>query len=90
MSQIDPTQITPAEIATAVLEKAALYVRDRENGEQILLLKKALLPFAKLLQDHNNFDEKGRANPNDKPIFGINAQTITLGDLRRAYAAVVS
>lgn len=70
----------------SALGQSALYGDDK----QILKLKAALLPFAKLLQDHNNWDEKGKAYPNDKPIFAINGVTITLGDLRRAYAAVVS
>lgn len=45
-------------------------------------LRDLLRPFAALLQDHN------RNGSDDQPIFGINDATITLGDLRRALAAM--
>jgi hypothetical protein len=72
---------TPLSLAEALKQQA-------EN--KIFTLKKALLPFAHLLQDHNNFDDKGRPYPDDKPIFGINDATITLGDLRAAKRELLS
>lgn len=42
----------------------------------------ALEPFSRLLQEHNSVGK------DDRPIFGINSVTITLGDLRRAVAAI--
>ena len=86
-SPIDPENPIPV---LSDIREAAQNALHRADGEQIMQLKKALLPFARLLQDHNNWDAKGRAFPDDKPIFAINSTTITLGDLRRAYAAVVS
>ena len=46
------------------------------------LTTEALAPFTALLQSHN---DKG---PDKQPIFGINDATITLGDLRKAVAAL--
>ena len=45
-------------------------------------LRDALEPFTALLQDHN---DKGA---DERPVFGINDAVITLGDLRRARAAL--
>jgi len=61
-----------------------------QDGDKIFALKKALLPFAHLLQDHNDFDPKGQPYPDDKPIFAINSVTITLGDLRAAKRELLS
>jgi hypothetical protein len=49
--------------------------------DEIMRLRGLLRPFAALLQDHNC------EGPHDQPIFQINDATITLGDLRRAFAA---
>lgn len=72
------------------IQLANLHTQLEADGKKIFALKKALRPFALLLQDHNSFDFNHKPYPNDKPIFAINGATITLGDLRRAYAAVVS
>jgi hypothetical protein len=45
-------------------------------------LLEALMPFVALLQEHN---DRGK---DDTPVFGINHARITVGDLRRARAAV--
>ena len=45
-------------------------------------LRKALKPFAALLQPHN---DKGDGS---LPVFGINDAKITVGDLRRARSAL--
>lgn len=50
------------------------------NVELIACLK----PFAALLQDHNNFDFKGKPRTDDVVVFQVNDAKITLGDLRRA------
>lgn len=42
----------------------------------------ALLPFAALLQRHHE------PHDDDYPVFGINNVVITVGDLRRAVAAI--
>lgn len=51
-------------------------------------LREALAPFAALLQDHNNFDERHVLRPDAQPVFGINEATITLGDLRKGRAVL--
>lgn len=45
-------------------------------------LRAALIPFAKLLQAHHD------GEPDDRRVFAINHAAITLGDLRRAVAAL--
>jgi hypothetical protein len=47
-------------------------------------LLEALRPFAALLQDHH------QRNCDEQPIFGINDVTITVGDMRRAAAAIAA
>lgn len=51
-------------------------------------LLEALGPFVALLQSHNDINEYGRPHRNDKPVFGVNDATITVGDLRKARAAL--
>lgn len=45
-------------------------------------LLEALRPFAALLAEHHE------RMPDDQPIFGINSATFTVGDMRRARAAI--
>lgn len=52
---------------------------DRQTVEQ---LAAALRPFAVLLQAHHE------ELPNERQVFGINGRNITVGDLRRAAAAL--
>lgn len=72
------------------MQLANLHVQLEADGKKIFALKRALHPFALLLQDHNDFDSKGMPYPDDKPIFGINGVTITLGDLRAAKRELLS
>lgn len=51
-------------------------------------LRDALRPFVALLQTHNDLDERLRSRHPSTPVFGINDATITVGDLRRARAAL--
>lgn len=51
-------------------------------GLHISAINDALRPFAALLQRHNE------SGPDDRPVFAINDAVITLGDLRRAVAAL--
>ena len=56
--------------------------------EKALQLAKMAEPFIALLQKHNEFDERGQPNADDKIVFAINAAKITLGDLRELRVAV--
>lgn len=54
----------------------------KEVWPDTLPIVEALRPFAALLQEHNDTGEDNR------PIFGINNATITLGDLRKAKSLI--
>lgn len=51
-------------------------------------LLEALEPFAALLQSHNDANEHGDPVQDGQPIFAINGAAITIGDLRKARAAI--